>query len=295
MLPKVNNFLIHDFDAGLSDKHKAISVQLYPPNYANYEGIHIQNNPCTSFHECNQPASNVNTSIYINTKWDNSKSHDYSLNFNEDEISRVLIELKGMTSDTISQECIDNIYKDVCNIFTSAAVKTGITKVSKVRKQGIYYNDSTIGKIVSVKGLISLGLIMSVLRNGKSIIELKIFLKKYIVPQKHHAGSKQNLKSTKNLSKKPKNLIMTIFTQNSEHSSHQTQKSTGILSTSLVNQQQKLISLSGRYFSILKIWEMTQLIKRWKKIMIPEQYIILSITILISVFLITKSVMLLES
>ena len=129
LLPMASNFTVDIFDKCLSDKHRTIYTVLKPANNVCSDA---HNNLVVSESSAGADIDNsvVNT---VKTSWINSKTDDYTSNFDHTQIESVKAKLVYNLvagCSTINQAELDSVCKDVNDLFIDSAVKSGISKLS---------------------------------------------------------------------------------------------------------------------------------------------------------------------
>ncbi|KAK6169805.1 hypothetical protein SNE40_020788 [Patella caerulea] len=117
LLYNIEEFYIGDFENMLSDKHCPIHIAL------------------TSVLERSRPpikTSNCNTRPVTKINWKNDLQEDFSMNINEDEISRIDQILYNTEPCSVDQTGLDYIVKLIGNIFRESAAISGISRTISV-------------------------------------------------------------------------------------------------------------------------------------------------------------------
>ena len=149
LLPLIKDFCIDEFEPGLSDKHKTLSVKICVPINSDTHISGISNKNVTdncSCHCSNKPATstiivnndkNINSNTGTNntdnmyTKWDKSSSTDYKSGFDTIAMTNMMDKLNDLKVEVANQDLIDEMFSEICDIFTSPALSIGVSEKRK--------------------------------------------------------------------------------------------------------------------------------------------------------------------
>ena len=123
LLQKIQDCTIDVFDPLLSDKHNPINVRI---NLG--ENIRKVNSPSTT------DGSNINE-YSAKCKWDEEKKAEFQMCFDETKINDIFLNLSSANATVISQDAMDNIAKDLKDIFMEPAKATGMYKQHSLPKK----------------------------------------------------------------------------------------------------------------------------------------------------------------
>ena len=123
LLEKIQDCTIDVFDPLLSDKHNPINVRI---NLG--ENIRQENSSSTT--------DGSNTNEYsAKCKWDEEKKAEFQMSFDETKINDISLNLSSANATVISQDAMDNIAKDLKDIFMEPAKATGMYKQHSLPKR----------------------------------------------------------------------------------------------------------------------------------------------------------------
>ena len=123
LLEKIQDCTIDVFDPLLSDKHNPINVRI---NLG--ENIRQENSSSTT--------DGSNTDEYsAKCKWDEEKKAEFQMSFDETKINDISLNLSSANATVISQDAMDNIAKDLKDIFMEPAKATGMYKQHSLPKR----------------------------------------------------------------------------------------------------------------------------------------------------------------
>ena len=129
LLPQIMDFAVDPFDKCLSDTHSLISLTLR--NQDVHNSRQVDSPPTTKRANLMGECTKYNI---IKTKWDQTLANAYKEASEMQDITTAATRIASVDTATVTQEGIDSITQEVCQLLIAPALNTGISKELKPRQ-----------------------------------------------------------------------------------------------------------------------------------------------------------------
>ena len=120
------DFHVDILDKTLSDVHCPISLTLKQCHNHNYNTMHKAVSPSQIVH-ANRKVPNIKKEF--KAKWDSEKQNEFKQNFSVDMIENVTIELNLFKPETVTQDDVDRITKNINTVYKESGSSSGMIKM----------------------------------------------------------------------------------------------------------------------------------------------------------------------